>query len=43
MPHRFEHDDPFHHHLQPSQLRYMESAEAAATSPVENQTGLFHE
>jgi p-hydroxybenzoate 3-monooxygenase len=40
MLHRFGGDDPFQHQLQLSQLRYVASSRAAATSLAENYVGL---
>jgi p-hydroxybenzoate 3-monooxygenase len=40
MLHRFAEDDPFQHQLQLSQLRYVTSSTAAATSLAENYVGL---
>jgi p-hydroxybenzoate 3-monooxygenase len=42
MLHRFPHDDGFQQRLQLSQLRYVTSSRAAATSLAENYTGLEH-
>ena len=40
MLHRFPGDDPFQHQLQLSQLRYVASSRAAATTLAENYVGL---
>ena len=42
MLHRDPHADPFEHQLQLSQLRYLASSTAAATSLAENYVGLPH-
>ena len=42
MLHRFEDDSPFEHRLHLSQLRYVCSSTAAATSLAENYVGLEH-
>jgi p-hydroxybenzoate 3-monooxygenase len=42
MLHRFPNDDGFQQRLQISQLRYVTSSRAAATSLAENYTGLEH-
>jgi p-hydroxybenzoate 3-monooxygenase len=40
MLHRFPDADPFQHRLQLSQLRYVTSSRAAATTLAENYVGL---
>ena len=40
MLHRFPGDDPFDERLQRSQLRYVSSSRAAATTLAENYVGL---
>ena len=40
MLHRFDDDDGFQHRLQLSQLRYVVSSQAAATTLAENYVGL---
>jgi p-hydroxybenzoate 3-monooxygenase len=40
MLHCFEHEDDFQHRLQLSQLRYVCTSRAAATSLAENYVGL---